>query len=148
MAVVLSQLYSGAIPPLFMRTVMQTLKRYKKLLGYIVEILGNLISKQVWNDKRLWEGFVRCCHMAKPTSFKALLKLPPAQLEDALRVAPDLKEPLSKAVKSQIQLQRALPKASLRILGLDNDQPTSGPAGPVAAASANSDDVIEIKTSE
>lgn len=26
-----------------------------------MEILSRLIGKQVWNDKRLWEGFIKCC---------------------------------------------------------------------------------------
>ncbi len=71
MAVVISQLSSSPnLPPLFMRTVLQTLKNYPKLTGYVVEILLTLIPRQIWTDKKLWEGFIRCCQTAKPTSFK------------------------------------------------------------------------------
>jgi symplekin len=71
MAVVLSQLSSQPhVPQLFMFTALQTLQRFHKLTGYIVELMINLIPKQVWTDKRLWDGFVRCCKVAKPTSYK------------------------------------------------------------------------------
>jgi len=121
MAVVLSQLSSGThIPPLYMRTVLHTLSKFPKLNGYVTEILINLISKQVWNDKRLWEGFVKCCQqLAKPSSFAVLLKLPAPQLEDALKIVPDLKEPLAKAARME---KKSLPRASLKILGLDVDK--------------------------
>lgn len=71
MAVVLSQLSSQPqVPQLFMFTALQTLQRFHKLTGYIMELMLGLIPKQVWTDKRLWEGFIRCCRIAKPASFK------------------------------------------------------------------------------
>lgn len=71
MAVVLSQLSSQThVPQLFMFTALQTLQRFHKLTGYIIELMINLIPKQVWADKRLWDGFIRCCKVAKPTSYK------------------------------------------------------------------------------
>ena len=71
MAVVLSQLSSQpTVPQLFMFTALQTLQRLHKLTGYIIELMINLIPKQVWADKRLWDGFIRCCKVAKPTSYK------------------------------------------------------------------------------
>lgn len=71
MAVVLSQLSSSPnIPALFMRTMLQTIGKFQKLTGYITEILSSLVPKQVWADKRLWEGFIRCCYTARPHSYK------------------------------------------------------------------------------
>lgn len=64
MAIVLQQLQDiTPFPPLLMRTVLQTVARYPKLVssGFITGLLSNLVRKQIWTDKRLWEGFVKCC---------------------------------------------------------------------------------------
>ncbi len=45
------------------------------------------------------------------------MKLPAQQLEEALKVAPDLKEPLAKAAKLD---KKSIPKATLRVLGFDD----------------------------
>lgn len=75
LAVVVQQLVDFTpIPALTMRTVsifsffffsnlkiMQTASRFPKLNSFIATMLSRLITKQVWNEKRLWEGFVKCC---------------------------------------------------------------------------------------
>eukprot|EP01114_Cavostelium_apophysatum_P016347 TRINITY_DN4626_c0_g1_i1.p1 TRINITY_DN4626_c0_g1~~TRINITY_DN4626_c0_g1_i1.p1 ORF type:complete len:1070 (+),score=251.71 TRINITY_DN4626_c0_g1_i1:69-3278(+) len=95
LAIVIQQLVDmQPIPPLFMRTVMQTVSRYPKLMNFIMNILSRLLLKQVWNDKRLWEGFVKCCKMTQPHCFPILVQLPKPQLENALQMEPELKNQL------------------------------------------------------
>ena len=53
-----------------------------------------LIRCQVWNQKKVWEGFVRCCQRTKPQSFQVLLQLQPPELKSAFEICPDMKEPL------------------------------------------------------
>jgi len=109
MAVVLSQLSSSPqIPALFMRTMLQTIGKFQKLTGYITEILSSLVPKQVWTDKRLWEGFIRCCYTSRPHSFKVLLKLPAPQLEEAIKTHPDMKEGLAKVAKQYKKIHKEI----------------------------------------
>jgi symplekin len=74
------------IPPLFLRTVIQTTEKCKQMLSYVMSILKSLIVKQIWNDKSLWQGFIKCCKVTLPTSVPILLQLPVAQFEEALQV--------------------------------------------------------------
>jgi symplekin len=62
LAVVLQQLLQvSPLPPLYMRTVIQAITKVKPMASFVLSnILAKLISKQIWNDKRLWEGFVKC----------------------------------------------------------------------------------------
>jgi len=52
------------------------------MMGFVMNILSRLIVKQVWTDKRLWEGFIKCCQMTLPHSISILLQLPAPQLEE------------------------------------------------------------------
>jgi len=102
LAVVLQQLVdTNPIPPLLMRTMIQTLARYPKITPFIMNLLTRLITKQVWNDKRLWEGIVKCCKMALPHSLPILTQLPAPQLESALKMQPDLKDQLLAFAKKE-----------------------------------------------
>jgi len=93
LAKVLQQLVdTNPIPPLFLRTIIQTIGRCKQMLGYVMGILKSLIVKQLWNDKRLWQGFIKCCKMTLPTSIPILLQLPAPQFEEALQKVPSIAE--------------------------------------------------------
>jgi len=95
LAVVLQQLMDvNPIPPLLMRTMIQTVTRHPKLNSFIITLLTRLVAKQVWTDKRIWEGFVKCCKITQPNSFPVLISLPPSLLESALSSNPEIKEPL------------------------------------------------------
>lgn len=149
LAFVLQQLMEQpTLPTLFMRTVIQTLTHYPKLLGFIMNVLQRLISRQVgikfvskaccskvyfitiilvvlkienilsfecipqpydhvschsykscyilqvWKQRKVWEGFIKCCQRAGAQSFTVLLQLPPPQLADVFSVAPDLRSRL------------------------------------------------------
>lgn len=95
LAIVMQQLMEqDPLPTLLMRTVIQSLSMYPRLIGFVLNILQRLIVKKVWKQKKVWEGFIRCCQRAKPQSFQVLLQLPATQLKDVFEVCPDLREPL------------------------------------------------------
>lgn len=121
LAVVMQQLIEQTpLPTLFMRTVIQSLAMYPKLVGFVMNIMQRLINKQVWKQKKVWEGFVRCCQRTRPQSFPILLQLPHTQLKSAFEIVPDLREPLLAHVNSFTAHQKAhLPKATLAALETD-----------------------------
>ncbi|XP_061172101.1 symplekin-like isoform X1 [Saccostrea echinata] len=105
------------LPTLFMRTVLQSLSMYPRLMGFILNILQRLIAKEVWKNKKVWEGFIRCCQKMKPQSFAVLLQLKAPQLKSVFESCPDLREPLLNHVNSFAPNQKAhLPKSVLAVL--------------------------------
>lgn len=108
LAFVLQQLMEQPnLPTLFMRTVIQTLTHYPKLLGFIMNILQRLIAKQVWKQKKVWEGFIKCCQRATPQSYTVLLQLPAEQLSDVFSSAPELRTQLGQHLSTLTDNQRA-----------------------------------------
>jgi len=85
-------------PRLFLRTVMLAHQADPRLLGLTATVLDALSSRRVWEDPDHWRGFVLCCSHAAPHSFKFLLALPPAKLEEALGLQPALAGPLARHV--------------------------------------------------
>lgn len=118
LAVVLQHLMEMTpLPTLLMRTVIQSLSLYPRLIGFVMNILQRLILKQVWKQKKVWEGFIKCCQRTKPQSFQVLLQLPPAQLSDVFEVSPDLRQPLLAHVTAFTDNQRAhIPKSIMDVL--------------------------------
>ncbi|RXG54176.1 Symplekin [Armadillidium vulgare] len=118
LAVVLQQLLEQpSLPTLFMRTVIQTLTHYPKLLSFIMNVLQRLITKQVWKQRKAWEGFIKCCQRSVPQSFNVLLQLPPPQLAEALIEAPDLQTQLSSHLNTLTEAQRAhIPTSLLEVI--------------------------------
>lgn len=101
LAIVLQQLVEMApLPTLLMRTVIQSLTLYPRLAGFVTNILQRLILKQVWKQKVVWDGFLKCCQRLVPQSLPVLIQLPPHQLQDALTQCPDLRTPLLDHVKT------------------------------------------------
>ena len=108
LAVVLNKLMEEKdIPILFMRTVIQSLAMYPSMQGFIVNILQRLITKQVWKQKVVWDGFIKACEKTMPQSYPVMLQLPPQQLEQFLEEAPKLREPLLLHVQNFKEHQRA-----------------------------------------
>lgn len=100
-AVVMQQLMEMTpLPTLLMRTVIQSLALYPRLSGFVMNILQRLIVKQVWKHPKVWEGFVKCCERTQPQSFAVILQLPSTQLLEALKMAPNLRNPLVAHVES------------------------------------------------
>lgn len=107
LTIVLQQLMEQKdIPLLLMRTVLQSVALYPNLIGFTMNILQRLIVKQVWRQKMLWEGFIKCCERTKPQSFRVLLQVPPQQLRLLLDTAVDLREPLLEHVQGFTESQR------------------------------------------
>lgn len=94
------------MPTLLMRTVMQTLSLYPRLVGFVMNILQRLIPKQVWKQKKIWEGFVMCCERTMPQSFPVLFMLPIPQLRSVLSSHPELHAALRQHVHNLTDSQR------------------------------------------
>jgi symplekin len=95
LGIVMQQLVEmSPLPTLLMRTVIQSHTLYPRLSGFIINLLHRLIVKQVWRNKLIWDGFVKCCQRLQPASMGVLIQLPTPQLQDALNICPDLKAPL------------------------------------------------------
>ncbi|KAG8333354.1 hypothetical protein J6590_000498 [Homalodisca vitripennis] len=118
LAIVIQQLMEiTPLPTLLMRTVIQSLSLYPRLIGFVMNVLQRLILKQVWKQKKVWEGFIKCCQRTKPQSFQVLLQLPAPQLADVLENSPDLRQPLHEHVLSFTDTQRAyIPQPVMDIL--------------------------------
>ena len=94
------------MPTLLMRTVMQTLSLYPRLVGFVMNVLQRLIPKQVWKQKKIWEGFLMCCQRTMPQSFPVLMQLPLPQLRSVLSSHPELHSALRGHVDSLSEGQR------------------------------------------
>ncbi|XP_053969576.1 symplekin [Anastrepha ludens] len=88
------------IPTLLMRTIIQSITLYPRLTNFVLNLLQRLILKQVWRQKVIWEGFLKCCQRLKPQSLPVLLHLPNQQLVGALEQCPDLRQPLFEYAQS------------------------------------------------
>lgn len=100
LAVVLQQLVElSPVPTLLMRTVLQSLTLYPRMAAFVTSLLQRLIPKQVWRQKVVWDGFLKCCQRLRPQSLPVLLMLPPQQLIDALNACPELRKPLIEAAE-------------------------------------------------
>ncbi|EPQ56463.1 hypothetical protein GLOTRDRAFT_59735 [Gloeophyllum trabeum ATCC 11539] len=93
LAVVMQQIVDQPVlPTLFLRTVIQAVTTYKSLVGFVsTTLLSRLITKKIWTNPPLWEGFIRCAKIIAPSSFGALLQLPKDQLRDLVEKQPSLK---------------------------------------------------------
>lgn len=106
LAIVLQQLVEiSPIPTLLMRTVIQSLTLYPRLAGYVTNLLHRLVPKQVWRQKVIWDGFLKCCQRLRPNSFSVLMTLPPLQLQDALNTCPELRQPMVDYANDIIETQ-------------------------------------------
>ncbi|XP_071714228.1 uncharacterized protein [Rutidosis leptorrhynchoides] len=108
------------LPLLFMRTVIQAIDAFPKLVDFVMEILSKLVSKQVWRMPKLWVGFLKCISQTQPHSFRVLLQLPSPQLEGALNKYGSLRGPLA-SYATQPSIKASLPRSTLQALGLASE---------------------------
>ncbi|KZT65655.1 hypothetical protein DAEQUDRAFT_696939 [Daedalea quercina L-15889] len=122
------------LPTLFLRTVIQAVTTYRSLVSFVsTTLLSRLITKKIWTNPPLWEGFIRCAKLIAPASFGALLQLPKDQLRELVDKQPSLKAGLREYVIKKAG-NRARTAGYLDIFGEDGDgQGASGTA--VAAVS-------------
>ena len=97
LAIVLSQLFdqAGRLPRLFMRSVLESLKAHPSLSSFINSLLNRLVSKQIWKDSKLWEGYVKAVVKTFPNSLPILLALPKQYALDILKQSADLCQDLT-----------------------------------------------------
>lgn len=136
LAVVLQQLMEETpLPTLLMRTVIQGLSLYPRLSGFVMNILQRLILKQVWKQRVVWEGFVKCCYRTKPQSFGVLLQLPSPQLTEALIMCPEMRNPLKENLLTFTDVQRAhIPSTIQEIILGSKERVCVGTVGSVSSS--------------
>lgn len=118
LAVVMNQLVDEPVlPTLFLRTVgthclfdrssynsffsqvIQAVTTYRSLVNFVsTTLLTRLITKKIWTNPPLWEGFIRCAKVIAPASYGALLQLPRDQLRELADKQPSLKAGLREYV--------------------------------------------------
>ncbi|KAI7738658.1 hypothetical protein M8C21_021955 [Ambrosia artemisiifolia] len=108
------------VPLLFMRTVIQAIDAFPKLVDFVMEMLSKLVNRQVWRMPKLWVGFLKCISQTQPHSFRVLLQLPSPQLEGALNKYGSLRGPLA-AYANQPSVKASLPRSTLQALGLASE---------------------------
>lgn len=118
LAVVMQMLIEqNTLPTLLMRTVIQALNHHPKLNMFVMNILKRLILKQVWNQEKVWQGFIKCCQQTMPQSFNVLLLLPVPQLESVFTYCPEIKPALAKYIQElNIQEVQLISPALLEVI--------------------------------
>ncbi|KAK0554314.1 hypothetical protein OC861_000630 [Tilletia horrida] len=141
---VLNQIANEAqVPLLFMRTAIMAVSTYRTLTGYVgTTVLSGLITKKIWQNPPLWEGFIRCAQHTAPQSYGALVQLPLEQLKEVANKSAPLKQGLKEYL-----LQRgggaggarggARVKAFAEALGIDLEA-EAGPNGATSVPAAGS----------
>ncbi|KAJ7245107.1 Symplekin tight junction protein C terminal-domain-containing protein [Mycena haematopus] len=128
LAVVMQQIMDEPVlPVLFLRTVIQAVTTYKTLVPFVsTTLLSRLITKKIWTNPRLWEGFIMCAKVIAPASFGALLQLPKDQLRELVDKQPSLKSGLRDYVTKR-PANRARVAGFLDIFA-DSEDATTTPA--------------------
>jgi symplekin len=109
--------------------VIQAVTTYKSLVGFVsTTLLSRLITKKIWTNPPLWEGFMRCAKNIAPASFGALLQLPREQLRELVDKQPSLKAGLRDYVTKKAP-NKARGAGLLDIFGEPDD--ISGKSGAV-----------------
>ena len=94
-------------------------------------MLSRLITKKIWTNPQLWEGFIRCAKLIAPASFGALLQLPKEQLREVVEKQPSLKAGLREHVMRK-GTNKARVAGYLEIFGEDDSANTSKEQTPPA----------------
>lgn len=131
LAAVLNQIAEEpSLPMLFMRTVIMAVSTYKSLSGYVARnLLSRLITKKIWLNGPLWDGFILCAKQTAPSSFGALIQLPREQLREVVGRQPELRTGLVEYLTGKAGGNRARLASFMDMLG-----PEPGSADADAAA--------------
>jgi len=137
LGVVMNQLVDEPVlPTLFLRTVIQAVTTYRSLVGFVsTTLLSRLITKKIWQNPALWEGFIRCAKIIAPASFGALLQLPKDQLRELVDKQPSLKSGLREYVMKK-NTNKARVAGLLDIFGEDDSQMTTQNGSPAPTTAA------------
>jgi symplekin len=98
--------------------VLQAVATYKHLTGWVATtLLSRLITKKVWTNQQLWDGFILCAERTEPTSFDALLQLPKEQLKDLVEKRPAMKPKLRDWLTKRAGKNKARYSGFFEVLG-------------------------------
>lgn len=124
LAAVLNQISEDQnLPMLFMRTVIMAVSTYKSLSGYVAKnLLSRLITKKIWQNPPLWDGFILCAKQTAPSSFGALIQLPKDQLREVVSRQPDLRTGLVEYLTTKAGGNRARLASFMDLLGPEAGQ--------------------------
>lgn len=116
---------------------------YRSLVPFVsTTLLTRLITKKIWTNPPLWEGFIRCAKVIAPASYGALLQLPKDQLRELADKQPSLKAGLREYV-----MKKAGNKA--RVAGLldifSEDDPNATPKSVDGSPSVESTPLPEMQ---
>lgn len=104
------------LPMIFMRTMIQTVTTYKSLGTFVANyVLPKLITKKIWTNPQLWDGFVRLARRIAPASYAALVQLPKEWLRDVVVKQPALKQGLKGFLTGKPGTKEVLDEVSLEI---------------------------------
>jgi symplekin len=111
---------------------------YKSLVGFVsTTLLSRLITKKIWTNPPLWEGFIRCAKVIAPASFGALLQLPKDQIRELVDKQPSLKTSLRDFVIRNRGGNKARVAGFLEIFGdAEGTAPTNATSTPDPATAA------------
>ncbi|EME26482.1 Symplekin [Galdieria sulphuraria] len=85
------------IPILLLRTVIQSILHFPQLQKFIISVIfARLIDREVWKERKLWEGFVKACQMTIPRSVPVILRLPPQPLKDMVHHSQSIQQAIVK----------------------------------------------------
>ncbi|KAL7751336.1 hypothetical protein RI367_003196 [Sorochytrium milnesiophthora] len=137
LSVAIQQLFNQPkLPTLFMRTMIQAVTLHSSLQAFTVGMLGRLVARHIWEQPKLWQGFVRCVQSTQPASFAVLFQLAPEQFADVLAQAPALKQPLRQFAESRALSAQAQLVPLLALLAPDQQQQDSASTTATAASEA------------
>ncbi|KAJ9474503.1 Pre-tRNA-processing protein PTA1 [Pseudozyma hubeiensis] len=131
LAAVLNQIAEEpTLPMLFMRTVIMAVSTYKSLSGYVARnLLSRLITKKIWLNAPLWDGFILCAKQTAPSSFGALIQLPREQLREVVGRQPELRTGLVEYLTGKAGGNRARLASFMDMLGPEPEGPGAGAEG-------------------
>lgn len=113
-------------PPMLLRTLIQALTLHRSALtGLIVGLLARLVAGAVWEQRILWEGFIRCVRTLGASSHALLLQLPGEQLSGLLEAIPEMRPPFLTYLRQQSSAIRTK-YASLLTASLEEGWSTNG----------------------
>ena len=87
------------------QTMKETVSRYPTMRGYVVRMLEELVTKQIWNmdhgnpKKILWNGFKTCLFELQTDCNPICLRLPLSQLKEILEQRADVLKSFSSFVR-------------------------------------------------